>query len=247
MTTRLFIALCFIGIGANPVWAWTEDSISAIAHDAKKLMPSNLQWVLSKYEPEFISGYHTSTTNYSSHRELIEAIMQTTSISIDSIKKDCSYPTAAQQMGRIARLVGTLHAPFPKFIPISQETWRTDYNIYLQKNQKDFRIRWPGIRSRPRSKDELYQRLTQSAERIRKMASILSDRLEKDQKPISSYDSMSVPFGVGSVSYSNAVSNTAMSWLLIWDQSGGINPKYDARQTGIILPGAAESPTATPQ
>jgi len=219
----IFLLLGFYSLAT--VNAWTEKCVSAIALDAQKLMPSNLQWLFNRYSNSFKSGNGQKNSDYGSQDQLISAIVRDSSSIINLIRSQKDYEDAVFKMGRIARLVSIMNNPLNRNIRLRNSAWRTDYDIYLEKNQRDFRIRWYGIDHRPKQQLQLKEILEKSVLKMEKVASILTRTFESSKKPISSYDVQSIPFGVGSISYSHAVSNTAMSWLYIWDSAGGLKKK----------------------
>jgi len=218
---KAVVLLIIISFATGPALAWTEKSVLAIANDAANLMPDNFKWVIKKYRSAFLKGNQQLPGSLGPD-ELVKTILDEAAGAVDLIVGQNGYSQAARKFGWISRLITELNSPLNiTGVPVNK-FWRTDFDIFLQKNQKDFRVRWYGIKARPRSASQLKDLLTSNSTRIKKVAGILTKTLQKDGKPLSSYDVMSVPFGIGSISYSNAVSNTAMSWLYIWDQAGGV-------------------------
>ncbi len=233
---RILIIGCILSVFTMSAGAWTETSTRAITNDAKKLMPVNLQKIFQRHNQDFISGHRQKPPTGKSREELIAIILKEADAVINLISKQNAFSEASRRMGRISRIITVLNTPLDSHVLLKNEFWRTDYDIFLQKNQKDFRVRWYGIQSRPRSIEQLETLLRSSAEKMKKVAGILTKTLEKEGKPISSYDVRSVPFGVGSISYSNAVSNIAMSWLYIWDRSGGVRSDAKSGAKTAVIP-----------
>jgi len=219
---RFIFSIIVFGLFCPIVSAWTEGSFMYILADAKHLMPDKLQWGLGRFESSLVTGMKNCSVKYTSQEELVNAILSESSNGINCFKSNGSYKSGVRKMGRIARMIAQLNHPLEQTKHLKHETWRTDYDIYLEKHRQYFRIRWTGVNNRPQSSDELSSMLSISSHRTRKIASILLKTFETNKIPIGNYDARSIPFGVGSMSYSRSVSNTAMSWLYMWDQAGGV-------------------------
>jgi hypothetical protein len=208
--------------GTGSVSAWTEGGYLFILSDAKYLMPQNLQWVLDNFQPSLLSGMKYSVEENLDDALLVKAVLAESQKGIEAFKTQGSFKDGVRSLGRIARLVANLNNPLNHAPALKQPSWRTDYDIFLEKNRGNFRIRWPGVDGRPRSESELTDALNQCSLRTKKVSRILIKTFESERKPIGTYDVRSIPFGVGSIAYSRSVANTALSWLFIWDQAGGI-------------------------
>ena len=215
------IAMIFY-LSSGLVSAWTENTYLAIVSDSVRLMPENLRMILMKYQEELLKGVMTGVPAHSNLSELIEYIEKESSAGIGSIKTQKNYRQAVCSLGKIARTIAFMNLPLNRQDQPASLHWLTDYDIFLEKNRENFRIRWPGIEKRPFSSKQLRQLLLDCSTRRNQGANLLKETFQKDQIPIGSYDVRSIPFGVGSISYSNAVSNTALSWLFIWDHVGGL-------------------------
>ncbi|MBN1551837.1 hypothetical protein JW979_10225 [bacterium] len=205
-------------------FAWTHGSYMCIVSDAKHLMPENLQQLMDRFQSQLIRGVQETDETYLNRDDIVKEILSESEKGITSIKKNKSYDQAVWRMGKIAKYIANLNHPLMHTSAAENITWMTDYDIFLEKNHAHFRIRWPGQSRRPRSSTQLDHLLLESVDKTDKVSQILVKTLQTENIPINQYDVRSIPFGVGSISYSHAVSNTAMSWLYIWDQCGGVKP-----------------------
>lgn len=225
--------------------AWTENGVIYIVSDARHLMPENLQWVLGNFQDSLMAGLNDSPSESRSIPGLVQAILDESKRGISHFNSPGSYPEGVRSMGRIARMIAALNHPLNHVPAIQNENWRTDYDIFLDKNRLNFRIRWPGIDGRPRSEGELTGVLNHSVSQSQKVSKLLIKTFETNDIPIGSYDVRSIPFGIGSIAYSRSVANTALSWLFIWDQVGGIKstpykPSAGGKSTAANQSGRAE-------
>jgi hypothetical protein len=219
MWAALVAMVYFPGIAC----AWTETSYLGIVADARGLMPENIRWILEKYQGQLINGVRSGLPDYSTRSDLTKAILELSNQSVGMIKKDRKYSDAAFAMGRMAKLVAVLNHPLGPFETIKKGSWRTDYDIYLEKQRQHFRIRWTGVGSRPGTEPQLNGLLDESVRKTIRTSRILLDTFETGSIPIGSYDTQSIPFGIASITYSRAVTTTALTWLYIWDCAGAIN------------------------
>ncbi len=205
--------------------AWTENVYRGILADAVALMPENIQLVVVRYQKELIRGVHEPWKGFTNRAQHIDAVIKETKRAVRMLTKNKSYRDAVRIMGHIAKLVAVLNHPLGPYYSVDNPVWPTDYDIYIEKNRRNFRIRWSGIRNRPGNADELSRLLEASDRKTMKTSRILIDILRKNKKDIAAYDVRSIPFGVASMTYSRAVSTTALSWLYLWDQAGGVPRK----------------------
>jgi hypothetical protein len=191
-------------------------------HDAKKLVPNNLKWVLDHYNSEFTHGFKSGLTEIGEETKDIVIILRESEAAAQAFSSDMSYPTGARLLGKLAGMISGMHRLPCKSHVFSNPNWKTDYAIFLQKKRKYFRIRWAGLDQRPRNQDSLKLLLESSTQRINRVSGILTETLNREKKPLTDYDVRSAPFGVGSIAYSSSVNTIAMTWLYVWDKAGGI-------------------------
>jgi hypothetical protein len=222
MSRTLCIILSIILAGLSADACWTEQNYLGILNDAQRLVPDNLQKLIDRYSDEFYQGCRPAGLSQTQVDQLIESIMQDTDEAILSFTTRMSYASGTRLLGRIAGSIAHMHALLTDTAKLNNDSWPTDYAIFLQKNRRYFRIRWMGTENRPRNRQELKNVLTRSVTNREKISRILEDNLNRENKNMSEYDTLSAPFGAGSITYSNAVSTIAMTWLYVWDQSGGL-------------------------
>lgn len=202
---------------------WTEYNLQGMVQDARKLSPENLRWVIDKYHDSFEKGLQQRGVSYSTRQEYVDLIIRDSQSAVTAFTTGMSYEKGAEYLGRLARSISEMHQMLPESQQLSNPDWRTDYAIFLQKKRNHFRIRWKGSDNRPRDRSSLQKMLSSSNLKIDQVSKILAETLNRENKPIESYDLRSAPFGVGSIAYSNAVNTITLTWLYVWDRTGGIH------------------------
>jgi hypothetical protein len=221
---KLLLLAGLIATTADFSSAWTQESRISIIKDAIKLMPQNFQIFIEHYHESFWSGSNSSFQSEMIDQEMISRIIKYCASAGDLLKRQENLAEAARMLGIQARLAEKLCSPVK--LLRDKPDWQTDYEIYLENHKNRFWIKWKGIGNRPRTESALVDVLNQAQTRVTNAGSAARDSFAQDGIPISSYNIQSVPFGSGSMSYSNAVSAIASIWLYVWDQAGGIkDPK----------------------
>jgi len=218
MVFLLFFIFLTTSVGA----CWTENNFRGMVYDATKLTPDNLQWVMNQYQDSFQRGLQKKTSKINDREAFVKIIVKDSQSAIKAFSTERSFSKGAVYLGKLARTISDLHRVIMKPGTLSNPNWVTDYAIYLQQKRSFFRIRWKGIEQRPKSSKSLLEMLQSSNQRISKVSTILTDTLNKEKKEISSYDVRSAPFGIGCIAYSSAVNTIAMTWLYVWENTGGI-------------------------
>ncbi len=222
MMSRYIVISWLIFVGATAGACWTEQNFLGMINDAQHLLPNNLQNLINRYSAEFYRECVSSCASIDAREQLVESILKDSNDAITSFTTGRSFASGTRLLGRIGASIAHIHALLTDTSKLKNKNWQTDYAIFLQKNRQFLRIRWQGMDRRPKSRDELKVLLTKSVANHQKVSKILEDNLNRENKSISEYDTLSAPFGAGSIAYSSAVSSMAMTWLYIWDQAGGM-------------------------
>ena len=219
----LFISILILIGTTTTAASWTEQNFLGMINDAKRLLPDNLQNLIESYSGEF---YRECTPAYTlpdtGEQGPVESILKDADEAVLSFSTRRSFKSGTRLLGRIGAAIAHMHALLTDTTRLNDKNWPTDYAIFLQKNRQHLRIRWQGIEKRPKNSNELRSLLAKSAANQQKLSTLLEDNLNRENKSISEYDTLSMPFGAGSIAYSSAVGSMAMTWLYVWDQAGGI-------------------------
>ena len=206
--------------------AWSLPSLEAIALKAIEFMPENVRFITEKHRKDLTEGILESQESQANSTDSIIKICDLVTSGSSSIINQKDFKSAVRIMGRIARMVAISVHPLPATDSRVKPDNRTDYDVYLEKNRSFFRVRWTGIEQRPRNRDQLAHALNRSIVKTSALAETLITTLAENSIPISQYDHQSIPFGAGSIAFSNAVSQTANAWLLLWQNAGGLNSAF---------------------
>jgi hypothetical protein len=216
-----FLSLLMI-ITSSVSAVWTEDNFNGMVSDTQRLLPENLQWALRRYSSEFESGKLPCNLSQFNDEQLLESIMSDVDDAVIAFTDGMSYGKGSRLLGRIARKIMYMHSLLRDISKIDNQSWQTDYSIFLQHHRKNMRIRWKGYELLPHNDSELRKMLFSSVQNTRRFDSKLANTLNYENKDISEYGVMSIPFGIGSITYSNAVNSIAYTWLYVWKQAGGL-------------------------
>ena len=98
-----------------------------------------------------------------------------------------------------------------------------DYQSFLQKSMSEFPLVFMGYRSPTLTEHGPGHYLLAASERSRHYAESVRRAYKPDGTRVSSeaFDTRSLAFGVGSLSYSNAVNDIMRVWLWAWEASHG--------------------------
>lgn len=206
--------------------AWSQESFEAVAKSATQLMPENITVTIDKFRKEFSAGISDPNELPKSSTEIIQLICKIVQQGAGDIRDKHDFASAVHKMGVISRCIANSHHPLHSSISDAGQSYRTDYDVYLENNRSFFRVRWPGIQHRPRDLSQLSESLERSISKSRLLSETLINTFKSNSKPVGQYDHQSIPFGVGSITFSNAVAQTTNAWLLLWQQAGGLNSVY---------------------
>ncbi len=145
----------FTAASVERVNAWTEKSYFLIAQDAVQLMPDNFQWLVDTYRESFHKGLTSSVKDYQDRREVVNDILIAAKDGVDKVQKHHQYKDAAYTFGVLARLASKLNHPLAFNCKLNNANWKTDYDIYLEKQRIKFRIRWKGRQNLPKTEADL--------------------------------------------------------------------------------------------
>ena len=221
MIRCFMIISCLLVMVSCVSGAWTEHNFNGMINDINQLLPENLRWVLVQYAVEFETGKQPANMNLN-EKQLIESILHDVDFAIESFTTGMSYQKGAGLLGQISRKIMSMHSLLHDSSELSNQTWQTDYAIFLQQHRKHFRIRWHGYNQLPTNRNQLQTMLLTSQQNTGQYNNKLVETLNKENKSIAEYDLMSIPFGIGSITYSNAVRTIAYTWLYVWSQAGGL-------------------------
>jgi hypothetical protein len=246
--------------------AWTPPLRERAALEAIRMMPAALRLLLERHRDALLAGVHEASgaerepahnllprqTGVSAATDLRDAVLA----AIKGIDKHAPFSVVAQRFGRVAHYIGDLNNPLRVSDADPREAqWEKDYAAYVESNLAAYPLVFHGWDNAPLDGDG------PAAERLLAFALTASDRargyyphLKSAYDPASRipvavrFDVRSLPYGIGSLSWSHTVTDTARVWLFIWKQAHGdlYGTPWLATRTAAPAPGGSSAGGADP-
>ena len=227
-------ALLLIGLGSSPAGAWTDATRRRMVDDAIKMTPPALATVLERYRSDLILGMtdplrgeageehrQHPTGNFGSAAGRI-ALHSKQAVTI--IGQPHRLRLAVYALGTAAHFVADVDFPLncsPG--PVGDPVYYANYAKYAEKMMPYFLVVLDRKPSPDLAKDRFEEFGKTAALRSSQFVSPIQSAYTPDGKPRSPahFDEKSVPFGVASLSYSQAVNDIARLWAHLWRSAGG--------------------------
>ncbi len=227
------VVLCSVAFAAAwgpSVSAWAPESRMAIADEAVRLMPQSLRLALDMHRLDLMTGVlgPLSDEDSKAHRApwiggaLDASLAHEAEALVAELGMRTPFRSLAERFGRLAHFA--MDAGFPPGVGDAQDDARyAHFARFCESRRPRFplvfyghddpalaRRDWPGfarsVMSRSRTDDRMLARAYAQA---------------GDPPAASAFDDRSIPFAVGSLSYSRAVNDVVRVWLAAWDAAGG--------------------------
>jgi hypothetical protein len=207
---RLALALLFLS--AFPLHAWTRAGDLAIAEKSAELAPPDLRLIIERFHDDYVTGMERAAagTPPANLRARIEA---ETNAVVKLIRANQPMSQVVQRLGILSHLVGDANNPVG-FAEEDAET-RQDFEAYFERRLPRFALVFYGIDRN----FQLAPYLDGVFARSTKFMPLMDE--EYGRGTGAEFDDRSTAFGVASLSYSHAVTDTANLYYFIWKQAGG--------------------------
>jgi len=246
--------------------AWTTATELRVAREAVRLMPLALKTILEVRGAELAAGVREGafqegspehTLNPGQRGPTAATRLETiTSEIVAMIDGHVPFATVARRMGVAAHIVCDLNNPLHVSAEDPGEArYALDYAQYVETNLGKFPLVFYGWANANLDAPVGSRRggvaafAAETAQRARSYYAPIGRAYDPAAtSPLTErFDVRSLPFGVGSLSYSNSVTDTARLWLHIWKRAHGDlrGTPYLSRVTS--LKGARSSPAGTKQ
>ena len=220
--------------------AWTRASDLKIAQKAAALAPPDLAMLLEKFDAEYRRGLERAQADEgTAHRyfvlsrqgQLRERIERETRAAIDSVRKGDPMPLVVERLGGLVHLVADANNPFH----VANDNPRlgasqNDYEQYFERRLAKFPTVFYGLDPNFRLSSYLDRTFARSA----KFYPLVAAEYFRDgeRRTSAAFDDRSTAFGIASISYSRAVSDTVNLYYYIWKEAGG-----DVRSAAVMRDG----------
>jgi len=217
--------LCAVLLLAAPAaMAWSAQTQALIIADAYQLVSPGLQAVLILYQEQLHAGVNAVNISGDEPGAIIRQTVRDAQSVREHIATPGGYSVAVQTMGRIAAAVSTVNHPIASVPGFRNRSFLLgDFDGYIDANIRHFQISLPASLADVPELSDLERFLRGALDKGANLSSLLESAYFEGgvQRRAASFAPTSVPFGVASLSYSAAVKDTAMVWLIIWQASGG--------------------------
>lgn len=226
------------------LFAWTPAAEQRIAATSTRLAPPDLRMLIEKYSFEYKQGLTRAAADEGtdSHRyavtsrrgRLEQRLENDIRSAITMIRKRDSLANLVETLGVIAHFVSDANNPFhlddsdPRMAGCQQ-----DYEAYFEREMRKFPVVFYGVQPRLVPKQYIEQMFARTA----RFYPLVSEEFYRfgERRSASEFDDRSTAFGVASVCYSRAITDTVNLYYYIWGEAGGDVRRADRLRRGAVL------------
>ncbi|HXH37109.1 MAG TPA: hypothetical protein VNN08_00630 [Thermoanaerobaculia bacterium] len=212
---RLAVALLTLTI-ALPSLAWTRTADRRIAAKSAELAPPDLKLLINKYNDEYLRGLDEALSSEGTdihRRRLRERLEAQTRGIVAMIRANQPMSSIVAQLGNLSHLVGDANNPF--HIGDDDAAAHADFEQYFERRLARFAPVFYGLdRNFVLSAylDRMFARTT-------RLSPLMAEEYGRGSG--ATFDDRSTAFGVASVCYSHAITDTVNLYFYIWKEAGG--------------------------
>jgi hypothetical protein len=200
---RLLLILLLLPFNAH---AWTLAADRQIASAGAKLAPPDLYLVIKGFHRDYARGLETGLAEEGKHGELRQRIENETRNVITMLKANEPMSAVAEHLGLLAHLVGDANNPYQN----------PDFAHFFELRMAKFPTVFYGAQPQLRLGAFLDRTLARTAG----FTPLVLEEYTRGSS--ASFDDRSTAFGIASVCYSHAVTDTANLFTYIWREAGGV-------------------------
>jgi hypothetical protein len=230
----LALGTALASLGGPASLAWTDTSRATILRGAIRLMPDTLRQMLVAHQQELMKGMLSPGTpedrpehwqhpagDYGAAAQQAEKEALAVAAAMDSHRP---LSEVVRRFGTLAHWIADINDPLHAADrDPNLATYYRDYQSFLEESVSRYPLVFLGYRSPTLSGHGPGRYLLESAERSREYAESVRAAYHPDGTRVSkqAFDERSLAFGVGSLSFSNAVNDIARVWLWAWERCHG--------------------------
>lgn len=222
--------------------AWSPEMEERVVFEAARLMPPALRSILNEHIDAMHTGLREAAADEgsSAHTMLArptgrgtDAAARATELAseiVAMINGHQPFADVTRKMGSLAHVVCDLNNPLLVSDDDPREyRYAMDYVEYVRSNLDRYPLVFYGWEEEhlrltsPKSNGDLPAFARQTARRARRYYDDIGRAYSPANKEPAShrFDVRSIPFGIGSISYSYSVTDTARVWLHLWRKANG--------------------------
>lgn len=200
---RLLLILALFPFNAH---AWTLAADRQIASAGAKLSPPDLYLVIKDFRRDYARGIEKGIAEEGRHGALRPRIESETRNVVSMLKANEKMSAVVERLGFLAHLISDANNPYAD----------ADFVHYFESRVTKF----PTVFYGPEPHFRLGAFLDRTLARTAGFTPLLAEEYTRGSS--ATFDDRSVAFGVASVCYSHAVTDTANLFTYIWRESGGV-------------------------
>jgi hypothetical protein len=203
-------------------FAWTRAADQRIAAKAAEFAPPDLRILLKKFNVEYQHGVENA--NHDEGRDphldhLSDRIQQEATSIVSMMHTNAPMPAMVERLGYLSHLVGDANNPFHMDRAAASDPAHDDYEAYFERRMTVFPTAIYGINKNLKLRSYVDGIMA----RTKRFLPLVNEEYSRgDARHTSAeFDDRSTAFGIASVCYSHAVTDTANLYYYIWRQAGG--------------------------
>ncbi|MFN2237952.1 MAG: hypothetical protein ABR524_01040 [Thermoanaerobaculia bacterium] len=219
--------------------AWSPQAEVRIATKAAALAPPDLKLLLDKYSVEYMAGVRDAAESAAErdHRDVTAnrrgpirtELDRALADAVNIVRERRPMRDLAYRLGTIAHFVSDANNPL-RVGEHNLMAVESDYERYFDRSLRKFPTVFYGLHDRLDPTPVVNQAFARS----RRFNDLLREEYHRDgrRRSSSEFDDRSTAFGIASISYSRAVSDTVNLYYYVWKEAGG-----DVRSARILKKG----------
>lgn len=219
-----------LALAAPAASAWAPETRMAIADEAMRLMPQSLRLALDMHRVDVMSGLLEPLTDEDApaHRapwsggQLDATLAAEARRLVQELGGKTPFRRLAQRFGRVAHFA--MDAGFPPGVGESESGERySHFSRFCENRRPKFPLVFYGHDDPALARGDWRAFALAVMERSRADDRLLARAYAAAGRPpaASAFDDRSIPFAVGSLSFSRSVNDVVRVWLTAWDEAGG--------------------------
>jgi len=234
---------------AAPVMAWTPETRVQMAEEAIKFMPHSLRLALEKERRSVLRGVlepmvHEDAPEHHApwlDGTLDQQLESEAKALIAALGRRTPFDEISERFGRLGHFV--MDAAFPPGVGEEGGQRYADFAAYCEIKREKFPLVFYGHDDEALTEGDFRRFARRVMDEARVEDAELSRAYAKagDTPGFEVFDDRSIPFAVGSLSYSHCVTDIVRSWLAVWRLAGG-----DMGRTPYLEPATEPSTSGGP-
>ncbi len=212
---RLAVVPLLLSI-ALPAMAWTRAADQRIAAKSADLAPPDMSLVIRKFHDEYVRGVDEALASEGTEihrRKLREKIEEHTLTIVKMIRSNEPMSAVVGQLGVLAHLAGDANNPFHAGDDDAEK--HADFEQYFERRLSRFSPVFYGLDRNMVLSTYLDRMFT----RTKRFSPLMAEEYSRGSG--ATFDDRSTAFGVASVCYSHAITDSVNLYYYIWKAAGG--------------------------